>query len=67
MTVFDLEKEVVKDLSNISLQDNLKKIPPVLYSFKNSLQFLDLSNNLLDKFINKVIYCLLRLKRKISH
>ena len=26
-----------------------------------------LSNNLLDKFINKVIYCLLRLKRKISH
>lgn len=48
MTVFDLEKEVVKDLSNISLQDNLKKIPPVLYSFKNSLQFLDLSNNLLE-------------------
>ena len=26
-----------------------------------------LSNNLLDKFINKVIYCLLRLKRKIFH
>jgi hypothetical protein len=48
MTVFELNKEVGKALSNVFLQDNLKEIPDVLYSFKDSLQLLDLSNNLLE-------------------
>ena len=52
MTVFDLEKEAGKALTHISLQDNLTEIPGVLYSFKDSLQFLDLSNNFLETLPN---------------
>lgn len=47
MNLKGLENEIGNSLTHISLSDNLKEIPEALYSFKDSLQFLDLSGNLL--------------------